>query len=361
MFNKNMKVNMLFSTMFPIVMLLVNFSNIGVMWVGAHQIDSGKMAIGSLTAITTYMLQIFISVTISAMMLFLLPRAQISAKRIGRVLNTKSSISFKYHDGEIDKLSKDAEVTLKHVSFMYKGSDKNVLSDISFSSKKGEITAIIGSTGSGKSTIMSLITRFVDATSGTVYVGGENVKDLKLEKLWSEIGLVPQKSYLFSGTIRDNLLFGNKNASEQDMWQALEISQAKNFVKRLPDKLDSFVAAGGTNFSGGQKQRLSIARAIIRKPPIYLFDDSFSALDFVSEAKLRSALIPIIKNSTAIVVAQRVGSIMYANQIIVLDKGKIVGKGTHNELLQKNKVYQEIVYSQGFSDEELGLKAKEKV
>jgi ATP-binding cassette subfamily B protein len=335
----------MFSSLFPIVMFIVNLTNVAIFYLSANQIDEGKMEIGSITAITTYVLQILISVTIAAMMIFMLPRAQVSAKRINKVLKTDSTISYD-NKGNMQQKIKKGTIELKNVEFMYHGATKPVVQNISFSVKPGEKVAIIGSTGSGKSTIINLITRLYDATNGSIKIGGINIKNADLESLWAQIGIAPQKAYLFSGTIKSNMLFGSTNATDDDIWKALEIAQAKEFVENLPEKLDAPVAQGGSNFSGGQKQRLSIARAIIKNPNIYLFDDSFSALDFSVDANLRKALEPVTKNACVITIAQRVGTIMNSDKIIVMDNGQISGMGTHAELLKTNSIYKEIVYSQ---------------
>jgi ATP-binding cassette subfamily B protein len=332
------------AAMFPVVMLVLNVSSVAVLWFGAQRVDVGGMEIGSLTAFLSYLIQILMAVMMSTFMLILVPRASVSADRIGEVLHTESSV-IPPRSGVTD-LPGHGELTFTGVGFSYPGATHPVLSDITFAAGPGQITAIIGSTGAGKTTLLNLIPRLFDPTSGTVAVDGVDVREIDPDVLWSKIGLVPQKAYLFSGTVASNLRFGKPDATEEEMWAALEIAQARDFVAALPDGLESQVAQGGTNFSGGQRQRLAIARALIRKPEIYVFDDSFSALDLATDARLRRALKPVTAGASVIIVAQRVSTIADADQIIVLEDGEVVGIGTHEALLATCPTYVEIVESQ---------------
>jgi ATP-binding cassette subfamily B protein len=332
------------AAIFPSVMLVMNLSSVAVLWFGSVRVDSGDMQIGSLTAFLTYIIQILMSVMMATFMLMLLPRASVSADRIGEVLDTDSSVV--PPDDGATVLPDHGTVAFDHVSFAYPGASHPVLSDISFAARPGQTTAIIGSTGSGKTTLVSLIPRLLDVTEGTVLVDGVDVRDIELDTLWSKIGIVPQTIYLFSGTVASNLRYGVPDATDGEMWEALEIAQAREFVEAMPDGLDSHIAQGGTNVSGGQRQRLAIARALIRKPELYIFDDSFSALDVTTDARLRHALGNVTREATVIIVAQRVSTIMDADQIVVLEDGGIVGLGTHDELLERCTPYAEIVDSQ---------------
>jgi len=342
--NNQLQVTRTFAVMFPSLTLILNLSSVGVIWFGGHLIDSGKMQIGSMTAFLSYMALILSSVMMAVMMSLMIPRAAASAERIQEVLDTESSV--------VDTLTpkkaaqRTGTVEFRDVEFRYPGAEHPILSDISFTAEPGKVTAIVGSTGSGKTTMLNLIPRFIDVTGGTVLLDGLDVREQGLEDIWSDIGLVPQRAFLFGGTIASNLRYGNPNATDEDLWHALEIAQAKDFVQELELKLDAPVAQGGTNFSGGQRQRLSIARALVKKARIYLLDDSFSALDYTTDAKLRTALEADAKGSTIIIVAQRISTILNADQIIVLDQGKIVGVGTHQELMKSCQTYQEIVLSQ---------------
>jgi ATP-binding cassette subfamily B multidrug efflux pump len=338
-----------FAVMFPALMLIMNLSSVAVIWFGGKLVDNGSMPIGNLTAFLAYIMQILGSVMMAIMMSLMIPRAAASAERIQEVLDTESSVI----DPAFPKLpeKRTGVIEFHEVQFRYPGAEQSVLEGISFRSKPGEITAIVGSTGSGKSTLINLIPRFIDVTSGFITIDGLDIREQSLDIIWSDIGLVPQRAFLFGGTVADNLRYGDITASDEKLWAALEIAQAKEFVEDLPDKLQALVAQGGTNFSGGQRQRLSIARAIIRRPEIYLFDDSFSALDYTTDAKLRAALVSETKDCTVIVVAQRISTVLHADQIIVLDYGKIVGKGTHQELMVDSPVYREIVLSQLSPDE----------
>jgi ATP-binding cassette subfamily B protein len=329
---------------FPTVMLVLNVSSVAVLWFGGLRIDAGLMQIGALTAFLAYLIQILMAVLMSTFMLVMVPRAAVSADRIGEVLDTASSVVPPANG--VTQVATRGELDLRGVGFTYVGAEHPVLGNISFSARPGQTTAIVGSTGAGKTTLINLIPRLFDATEGVISVDGVDINKLDPESLWSRIGLVPQKAYLFSGTIASNLRYGKPDATEGEMWQALEIAQARDFVEAMADGLDSPIAQGGTNVSGGQRQRLAIARALIRRPEIYLFDDSFSALDVATDARLRRALKPITADATVVIVAQRVFTITDADQIVVLEDGAIVGLGTHDELLDACPTYIEIVESQ---------------
>ena len=329
---------------FPTVMLILNISSVAVFWFGAGRVNSGQMQIGALTAFLMYLLQILMSVMMATFMAIMIPRAAVCAERICEVLDTESSVVPPEHPVR-DVLTR-AELELRDVEFRYPGATSPVLSRISFRTGAGQTTAIIGSTGAGKTTLVSLIARLFDATSGTVLIDGVSLRDLDPELLWSRIGLVPQQSYLFTGTVASNLRYGNPDATDDELWDALEIAQARGFVEAMPGGLEAPIAQGGTNVSGGQRQRLSIARALVRKPEIYLFDDSFSALDLATDARLRKALGNRVKDAAVVIVGQRVSTIADADQIIVLENGEIVGLGTHDELLDSCPTYVEIVESQ---------------
>ena len=339
-----LKVMRTFAVMFPSLMLILNLSSVAVLWIGGHLINVGSMPIGNLMAFLTYIMQILSSVMMGVMMSLMIPRAAASAERIQEVLETPSSVV----DTSTPKLPTDSEgvLTFDNVEFRYPGAEHPVLSKISFTAHPHQVTAIVGSTGSGKTTLLNLIPRFIDPTDGRVLLDGVDVREQSLEAVWSGIGLVPQRSFLFGGTVAENLRYGDLTATDEKLWTALEIAQAKEFVTELSDGLQSRVAQGGTNFSGGQRQRLSIARAIVKNPRIYLLDDSFSALDYATDAKLRTALEQHAVDSTVIIVAQRVSTILNADQIIVLNEGKIDGIGTHSDLMKNCKTYQEIVLSQ---------------
>ncbi|MCW5953159.1 MAG: ABC transporter ATP-binding protein [Propionibacteriaceae bacterium] len=336
-------------TMFPIVMLIMNLSQISVLWFGAHRVAEGHLQVGQLTAYLAYLMQILFSVLMATMMLMIAPRAQVSAGRINEVLDTRSTVV--PPEQGVTTLGRHGEVEFDRVSFAYPGAETPVLDRISFAARRGQTTAIIGSTGAGKTTLVNLIPRLFDATEGRVLVDGVDVRELDPDLLWSRIGLVPQKPYLFSGTVASNLRLGKPDATDEELWRALEIAQARKFVERMPEGLDSPVAQGGTNVSGGQRQRLSIARALVRRPEVYVFDDSFSALDVATDVALRTALAPETADAAVIVVAQRVSTIRGADQIIVLEDGQIVGLGTHDELLATCPTYAEIVESQFKSEE----------
>lgn len=344
------KANQTITLLMPLMMLIVNISIISVVWFGGIRIDNGEMQVGDLMAFIQYLSQIMFALMMLSMMFVMIPRASASATRINEILDIEKTLSDK--ENAIKDTDKKGFVEFKNVSFSYEKDTEKVLNNISFVSKPGEVTAIIGGTGSGKSTLVKLIPRFFDATEGEVLVDGVNVKDLEQHALRSKIGYVPQKAILFSGTIFENLKYGKENATEEEVKKAIEIAQAKEFVDNMQDKENSFIAQGGTNVSGGQKQRLSIARAIVKKPEIYIFDDSFSALDFKTDAALRASLLKETKDSTVILVAQRVSTVMDATRIIVLDDGRVAGIGTHDELLKTCDIYNEIVSSQ-LSKEEM--------
>ena len=350
----NTFLNRMMSIMFPSMMLIMNGISVLIIWVGAGAVDSGTMQVGDLTAFISYTMQIIISFLMLAMMSIMLPRAIISQKRIGEVLDTKLSIMSPEKPLAPDE-EKRCTVEFKDVSFRYNGADEDVVSGISFTSAPGKTTAIIGSTGSGKSTIASLIPRFFDATGGEVLVNGVNVREQSLHTLRDSIGYVSQKAVLFSGTIASNISYSDGNMNDEQIQKAAEVAQALEFIDNNDEKYNYQISQGGTNVSGGQKQRLSIARAIAKNPDIYIFDDSFSALDYKTDIKLRKALYDYTKKSTVIIIAQRISTVINADQIIVLDEGRIAGKGTHRELMQHCEVYRQIALSQ-LSSEELGEK-----
>jgi len=332
------------AAMFPSVMLIMNISIVGVFWFGGHRVDNGEMQIGSLTAFMSYLMQILMSVMMATFMLVMVPRAAVCAERVTEVLDTETSVRPAEHP--VTREFAHGVLELDHVEFSHPGASDPVLRDITFVARPGETTAVIGSTGAGKTTLVNLIPRLYDATAGRVLVDGVDVRDLEPDVLWGAIGLVPQQGYLFTGTIRSNLQYGKPDATDEEMWAALEVAQARDFVEAIAEGLDAPVVQGGTNLSGGQRQRIAIARALIKQPVIYLFDDSFSALDVATDARLRRALKPTTADATVLIVAQRVSTITDADQIIVLEDGEIVGRGTHDELLGDNPTYQEIVRSQ---------------
>ena len=346
----NLFVNRLMSSMMPAMMFIMNGLTILIVWVGSHQVDLGTMQVGDMMAFMQYAMQIIMSFLMISMISIMLPRASVSANRISEVLYTDLSIK---NNGTTEfKKDKKGIVEYKNVSFKYPGAEDYVIEDISFTAKPGETTAIIGSTGSGKSTLINLIPRFYDVTKGSITFDGVDIRDVDQKKLRNKIGYVPQKGVLFSGTIESNLKYGMENASDKDVELAANIAQATEFIEAKPEKYNTEISQGGSNVSGGQKQRLSIARALVKKPEVYIFDDSFSALDFKTDSKLRKAIKENIKDATMIIVAQRISTIKDANQIIVLDEGKVVGKGTHKELLDSCEVYKQIALSQ-LSKEEL--------
>ena len=348
----NVFVNRAMSLMMPLLILIMNCALILVVWFGGHSVDEGVLQVGDMMAFIQYMMQIVMSFLMISMISIMLPRASVSAKRINEVLETEPSIKDKKETKTFDK-NKKGLVEFRNVSFRYPDADAEILEDINFVAEPGKTTAIIGSTGSGKSTIINLIPRFYDVTSGSVLVDGVNVKDVSQKALRNIIGLVPQKGILFSGTIESNIKYSDENMSDDVMVDAAETAQATEFIDSKEKTYQEEISQGGTNVSGGQKQRLSIARAIAKDPEIYIFDDSFSALDFKTDSKLREALKEKAKNKTIIIVAQRISTILNADQIIVLEEGKIVGKGTHQELIKENEIYRQIALSQ-LSEEELG-------
>lgn len=339
-----LKAGNIFALAFPIVMLVMNASSVAVVWFGGALIDSGDMQIGSITAFITYLIQILMSIMMATFMTMMIPRAAVSGDRIAEVLATESSVVPPEHPRR--DVSSHGQFELVDVGFSYPGAEKPVLSGISFTAKPGKTTAIIGSTGSGKTTLINLLPRLFDVTEGIVRFDGVDVRELDPDVLWRGIGLVPQRPYLFSGTVADNLRFGKPDATDDQLWEALEIAQAADFVREMPDGLDTEIAQGGTTVSGGQRQRLAIARALVKKPEVLLFDDSFSALDVATDARLRKALSEKERGVTMIVVAQRVSTIIDADTILVIDSGRVVAQGTHEELLATSETYREIVDSQ---------------
>ena len=340
----SLKVGKLMALMFPIVMLIVNVSSVGVLWFGAHRIDSQAMEIGALTAFLAYLMQILMAVMMATFMFVMIPRAEVCSERIEEVLDTEPSVVPPIQP--VAKPDTRGHLELRNVEFRYPGAEEPVLRGIDLVAQPGQTTAIIGSTGAGKSTLVNLIPRLFDATDGKVLVDDVDVRDLDPDSLSKVIGFVPQKPYLFTGTVASNLRYGKADATDEELWRALEIAQARDFVEQMPEGLDAPIAQGGTNVSGGQRQRLAIARALIRQPEIYLFDDSFSALDYSTDAALRRALANETGDSTVVIVAQRVSTIRDANRIVVLDDGQVVGSGTHRELMRDNETYREIVLSQ---------------
>ena len=359
--NRDLTKTMLFTNrvmtfMMPGMMMIMNVLTVGIVWVGAHKIDAGTMQVGAMTAFITYAMMIVMSFLMLTAMSIMLPRAAVAADRIDEVLRTDSSIVDCENPQKLE--SHNGVVRFEHVNFRYPGAEEDVLSDIDFVAEPGKTTAIIGSTGCGKSTLVNLIPRLYDVTGGRITLDGVDIRNITMEDLREEIGMVPQKGVLFSGTIASNLRFGNRTASDEEVREAAQIAQAEEFIEEKEEKYESSIAQGGTNVSGGQKQRLAIARAIAKHPKIYVFDDSFSALDLKTDAALRRALAEKVKDATVLIVAQRISTILHAEQILVLNDGKIVGKGTHEELLATCETYQEIAKSQ-LSAKELGLKEEE--
>jgi ATP-binding cassette subfamily B protein len=334
----------LFALVFPVVMLVMNVTSVAVLWFGSFRIDNGSMQIGALTAFLSYLIQILMAVMMATFMAILIPRAAVSSDRISEVLATETSVVLPIQP--VTELTATGLVELKDVSFSYPGAEHPVLSNLSFTARPGQTTAIIGSTGAGKTTLVNLLPRLFDATGGSVLVDGVDVRDLDADLLWGRIGLVPQKAYLFSGTVASNLRYGKPDATDDELWAALETAQAADFVREMPESLDAPIAQGGTNVSGGQRQRLAIARALVKRSEIYIFDDSFSALDTATDQRLRRALAKAERAATKIIIAQRVSTILDADQILVIEDGEIVDRGTHDELLESSETYAEIVNSQ---------------
>ena len=342
-------VGRLMALAFPVVMVIFNASTVAVLWFGAIRIDNGEMEIGSLTAFMAYLIQILMSVMMATFMSMMIPRASVSAGRIQEVLDTESSVHAPADPTPIPRGPVTLE--LRAVTFAYPGAESPVLRQVSLVAEPGTTTAVVGSTGAGKTTLLGLVPRLHDVTNGQVLVGGVDVRDAEPEDLWAHIGLVPQRPYLFSGTVASNLRYGDPDATDDELWDALRVAQAEDFVRSMPQGLESPIAQGGTNVSGGQRQRLAIARALVSKAGIYLFDDAFSALDVATDKRLRAALRPVTRDATVVVVAQRVSSIIHADRIIVLDDGAVVGQGSHDELLETCPTYVEIVESQQATEE----------
>jgi ATP-binding cassette subfamily B protein len=340
----SLRVGKLMAFMFPVVMLLVNVTSVAVLYFGAQRIDSGAIQVGALTALLSYLLQILMSVMMATFMFVMLPRAEVCAERIQEILDTTTSVEPPANP--VSTVEVHGQLDLNGVEFHYPGAEQPVLRGVNLVARPGQTTAIIGSTGSGKTTLVNLIPRLFDVTGGGVCVDGVDVRELDPTLLSTVVGLVPQKPYLFSGTVASNLRYGRPEATDEELWHALEVAQARDFVEAMPEQLDAPIAQGGSNVSGGQRQRLAIARVLVRKPEIYLFDDSFSALDYSTDAALRSALARETSDATVVIVAQRVGTIRDADRIVVLDEGRVVGTGTHSELMADNETYREIVLSQ---------------
>jgi ATP-binding cassette subfamily B multidrug efflux pump len=335
--------------MFPTVMLIANISSVAVLWFGGHRVESGQMEVGQLTAYLAYLMQILMSVMMGTFMLMMIPRSAVCADRIMEVLDTDSSVVAPHE--AVTTVGERGTLVFDRVEFSYPGADVPVVRDVSFEARPGQTVAVIGSTGAGKSTMVNLVPRLFDVTGGRVLVDGVDVRDLDPDVLWGTLGLVPQKAWLFSGTVRSNLAYGKPDATDEEMWTALEVAQARDFVEALPERLDATIAQGGTNLSGGQRQRLAIARALIKRPEIYLFDDSFSALDLATDSRLRAALRPVTRDSTLLIVAQRVSTIRDADLILVVEDGVVVGRGRHPDLIESCETYREIVESQLSAEE----------
>jgi ATP-binding cassette subfamily B multidrug efflux pump len=340
----SLRAGRLMALMFPTVMLIVNISSVAVLWFGGYRIDSGAMQVGALTAFLSYLMQILMAIMMATFMFIMIPRAEVCAERIEEVFNTESSVVVPADP--VRELSRHGFLELRDVGFHYPGADAPVLCDVNLIARPREVTAVIGSTGSGKTTLLSLIPRLMDVTDGQVLVDGVDVRSLDPELLSRTVGLVPQKPYLFTGTVASTLRYGNPDATDEELWRALEVAQARDFVEQMDGGLEAAIAQGGTNVSGGQRQRLAIARVLVHRPEIYLFDDSFSALDYATDAALRAALTRHIADATVIIVAQRVSTIRDADRIVVLNDGLVVGTGTHLELMDSNPTYREIVLSQ---------------
>jgi ATP-binding cassette subfamily B protein len=344
LYDVSLGIGRLLALMFPSVMLVLNLSSVAVLWFGGHRIANGQLQVGELTAFLSYLMQILLSVMMATFMFMMVPRAEVCAERIEEVLDTDSSVVPPLEPVQLTGVH--GQLELRNVEFRYPGAELPVLRAIDLVARPGEITAVIGSTGSGKTTLLNLIPRLFDATGGEVLVDGVSVRDLDPVALSGAVALVPQKPYLFSGTVASNLRYGKPEATDEELWHALEVAQGKNFVSALSEGLNAPIAQGGTNVSGGQRQRLAIARALVRRPEVYLFDDSFSALDYATDAALRAALARETAEATVVIVAQRVSTIRHADRIVVLDEGRVVGTGTHEELMEGNETYREIVLSQ---------------
>jgi ATP-binding cassette subfamily B multidrug efflux pump len=343
-----LRVNRLFAITMPALMLIMNLSTVAVLWLGAYRVDSGEMPIGNLAAFLQYIMQILFAIMTAVIMFVMVPRAAVSAGRINEVLDTEPSI---WDPPTPISPERSGRVEFRDVEFRYPGAEEPVLRDISFVANPGEVTAVVGSTGSGKTTLINLLPRFYDATAGQVLVDGVDVRDMDRQDLWRRIGLVPQRAFLFSGTVATNLRYGDQAAADDELWQVLEIAQGRDFVSEMADQLEAPISQGGTNVSGGQRQRLAIARTLARKPDVFVFDDSFSALDFRTDARLRAAIARQLGHATVIIVAQRVGTILHADRIVVLEDGGIAGIGTHDELMATCETYREIVLSQVTEEE----------
>jgi ATP-binding cassette, subfamily B, multidrug efflux pump len=331
------------------VMLVANVASVAVLWFGGHRVESGQMEVGELTAYLSYLMQIVMSVMMATFMMMMIPRSAVCADRIVEVLDTDSSVV--PPATPVREPQERGTIRFEDIEFTHPGADVPVVRGISLEATPGQTLAIIGSTGAGKTTMVNLVPRLYDVTAGRVLVGGVDVRDLDQDALWSRLGLVPQKAFLFTGTVASNLRYGKPDATDDEMWEALEIAQARDFVEAMPEGLESPISQGGSNLSGGQRQRLAIARAVIRRPEIYLFDDSFSALDLATDARLRAALAPVTRDATVLIVAQRVSTIRDADQILVVEDGLVVGRGTHSSLLESCTTYQEIVASQLSAEE----------
>jgi ATP-binding cassette subfamily B protein len=334
----------LMAFMFPSVMLVLNVSSAAAIWFGGHRIADGDMEIGALVAFLSYLIQILMALMMATFTAILVPRAAVCAERIEEVLGTPTSVA--EPEDPVRELPGHGLLELREVGFQYRGAEKPVLCEVSFAVRPGQTTAIVGSTGAGKTTLVNLIPRLFDVTSGSVLVDGVDVREIDLHTLWSRIGLVPQRPYLFSGTVASNLRYADPTATDEQLWEALEVAQAKGFVSAMPGGLEARIEQGGTNVSGGQRQRLAIARALVRKPDIYIFDDAFSALDVATDARLRAALVPYTREAAVVIVAQRVSTVLHADQIVVLEDGDVVGVGAHAQLLAACPTYAEIVSSQ---------------
>jgi ATP-binding cassette subfamily B protein len=356
LFDTALRVNRLFAITIPVMTAILNLSTVAVMWFGAMRVDSGEMPIGNLTAFLQYLMQILFTVLMAVFMFIFVPRAAVSAGRIQEVLEAEPTVRDPKTPRALpapapDGLQRGARVELRGVEFRYPGAQEPILRDVSFVADAGQTVAIVGSTGSGKSTLINLIPRFYDATEGAVLVDGIDVRELDRQDLWARLGVIPQKAFLFAGTVASNLRFGDEHATDDELWHALEVAQGKDFVSEMEGGLEAPITQGGTNVSGGQRQRLAIARALVKRPAILIFDDALSALDLGTDARLRAALDREMAWATRIIVAQRIGTIMKADRILVMDEGRIVGSGTHAELLESNETYREIVFSQLSADE----------